>query len=71
MKITNENSAHDDNIYKMIDESIDGLECSLDVYKKKNSSNIMVICQTRVAKSTLIHSLLNHLEGIEIDEKIR
>ena len=35
MKITNENSAHDDNNYKMIDESIDGLECSLDVCKKK------------------------------------
>lgn len=67
MKITNENSAHDDNNYKMIDESIDGLECSLDVCKKKNSSNIMVIGETGVAKSTWIHSLLNYLEGIEID----
>ena len=36
INLTNEISAHDDNIYKMIDESIDGLECSLDVCNNPN-----------------------------------
>ena len=36
ISLTNEISAHDDNIYKMIDESIDGLECSLDVCNNPN-----------------------------------
>lgn len=39
--------------------------------QEKNSSNIMVIGETGVGKSTWIHSLLNYLEGIEIDENIR
>ena len=34
--LTNEVSTHDDSIYKMIDESIDGLECSIDVCSNPN-----------------------------------
>ena len=34
--LTNEVSANDDNIFKMIDKSIDGLECSLDVCNNPN-----------------------------------
>ena len=36
IKLTNEVSANDDNIFKMIDNSIDGLECSLDVCNNPN-----------------------------------
>ena len=39
--------------------------------QEKNSSNIMIIGETGVGKSTWIHSLLNYLENIEIDEEIR
>ena len=39
--------------------------------KEKEAFTIMIIGETGVGKSTWIHSLLNYLEGIEIDENIR
>ena len=40
-------------------------------YTKKKSTNIMIIGEIGVGKSACIHSLLNHLEKIDIDENIR
>ena len=39
--------------------------------QKINSTNIMVIGETGVGKSTWIHSLLNYMQDIEIEEDIR
>lgn len=39
--------------------------------QKFTSSNIMIMGETGVGKSTFIHSLLNYLEDVEIDENIR
>ena len=39
--------------------------------QKKNSINILIIGETGVGKSTWIHSLLNHLEKVDIDENFR
>ena len=39
--------------------------------QKYTSSNIMIIGETGVGKSTFIHSLLNYLEEVDIDENIR
>ena len=39
--------------------------------QKFTASNIMIIGETGVGKSTFIHSLLNYLEEVEIDENIR
>ena len=39
--------------------------------QKENSTNIMVIGETGVGKSTWIHSLLNYMQDIEIEEDIR
>ena len=36
IKLTNEISANDDEIFKMVDESVDGLECALDVCNNPN-----------------------------------
>jgi len=36
IKLTNEVSANDDKIFSMVDESIDGLECSIDVCNNPN-----------------------------------
>ena len=38
---------------------------------KKNSTNIMVLGETGVGKSTWINSFLNHLEDVDIDENFR
>ena len=38
---------------------------------KKNSTNIMVLGETGVGKSTWINSFLNHLEEVDIDENFR
>ena len=46
-------------------------KCDLTDEQKKISTNIMTIGETGVGKSTWIHSLLNYLEEIEIDENIR
>ena len=39
--------------------------------QKENSTNIMIIGETGVGKSTWIHSLLNYMQDIEIEEDIR
>lgn len=39
--------------------------------QEKNASNIMIIGETGVGKSTWIHSLLNYLENVEIEEDFR
>ena len=39
--------------------------------QKKSASNIMIIGETGVGKSTWIHSLLNYLEEVQIDENVR
>ena len=41
------------------------------VAQKKNSTNILIIGETGVGKSTWIHSLVNHLEKVDIDENFR
>ena len=41
------------------------------IHQKKNSENILIIGETGVGKSTWIHSLLNHLEKVDIDENFR
>ena len=38
---------------------------------KKNSTNIMILGETGVGKSTWINSFLNHLEEVDIDENFR
>lgn len=37
---------------------------------KNCSSNIMVIGETGVGKSTWIHGFINYMQGIQIEEKI-
>ena len=39
--------------------------------EKRKSSNIMVIGETGVGKSTWIHCFINYLQGIELEEKYR
>ena len=39
--------------------------------EKDNSLNIIIMGETGVGKSTFIHSILNYLEGIQIEEKDR
>ena len=39
--------------------------------EKRKSSNIMVIGETGVGKSTWIHCSINYLQGIELEEKYR
>lgn len=39
--------------------------------EKDNSLNIIVVGETGVGKSTFLHSILNYLEGIQIEEKDR
>lgn len=39
--------------------------------QKKRSTNIMVIGETGVGKSTWLHCFLNYLQGIQIEEKVR
>ena len=46
-------------------------KANLSDIQKQNSSNILIIGETGVGKSTWIHSLLNHLEEIDIDENLR
>jgi len=41
------------------------------IAQKKSSTNILIIGETGVGKSTWIHSLLNHLEKVDIDENCR
>ena len=62
-------------------EQKDGLNDGLNYYiypqieltesEKNNSSNIIVIGETGVGKSTWLHCFLNYLQGIQIEEKNR
>jgi len=46
-------------------------EVELNKEKKMIASNILIIGETGVGKSTWIHSMLNYLQEVEIDEDIR
>ena len=46
-------------------------EVELNKEQKKIASNILIIGETGVGKSTWIHSILNYLQEVEIDEDIR
>jgi hypothetical protein len=42
-----------------------------DYYNKQRSSNIMVVGETGVGKSTWLHCFINYLQGIQIEENNR
>ena len=66
IKLTNEISANDDEIYKMVDESVDGLECATDVCNNPNRE--VQIPFSKIYTEELVYEEQDHLMKKVADE---